>query len=231
MNNRGKPAAQRTAPVIHSLAELKSVKRKIDETARQAAEEAERQRKEARQAREDANLFRNSVGGVTPQRESGRMEHARARPAPHPTQRERDEQNVLRESISDEFDVETLLDTDEALSYRRTGVGPDVVRKLRRGDWALQAQLDLHGLRRDEAREAVGAFLRDAVRQGLRCVRIVHGKGLGSPGKTPVLKARVQGWLIQKEEVLAYTQARAADGGAGALVVLLRPSPLAGHAR
>jgi DNA-nicking Smr family endonuclease len=140
---------------------------------------------------------------------------------PIAVQHQRDELAVMREAISDEFDVETLLDTDEALSFRRPGMGPDVVRKLRRGGWAIQAQLDLHGLRREDAREALVAFIKDATKMGWRCVRVVHGKGLGSPGKTPVLKGRVQSWLIQKNEVLAFVQARPAQGGAGALVVLL----------
>ena len=100
-------------------------------------------------------------------------------------------------------------------------MGPDVTAKLRRGHWAVQAQIDLHGLRTDAAREALGQFLREATKAGLRCVRVVHGKGLGSPGKPPVLKAKVHGWLIQKKEVLAYVQARPLEGGAGALMVLL----------
>jgi DNA-nicking Smr family endonuclease len=97
-----------------------------------------------------------------------------------------------------------------------------VVRKLRRGVWVIQAQIDLHGLRRDEARERLGAFLREAVAEGARCVRVVHGKGLGSPGREPVLKGKVRAWLVQKNEVLAFAQARPSDGGHGALVVLLR---------
>jgi DNA-nicking Smr family endonuclease len=87
----------------------------------------------------------------------------------------------------------------------------------------VQRELDLHGLRRDDARETLVAFLREAKKRGLRCVRVVHGKGLGSPGKTPVLKGRVLSWLMQKKEVLAYVQAKPADGGAGALLVLLQP--------
>jgi DNA-nicking Smr family endonuclease len=138
-------------------------------------------------------------------------------------QQQRDEQAVMREALSDEFDVETLLDTDEALSYKRPGLGPDVVRKLRRGGWRLQGQIDLHGMRREDAREALADFIREAHKNGWRCVRVVHGKGLGSPGKTPILKGRVQSWLVQKKEVLAFVQARPADGGAGALVVLLAP--------
>ena len=118
----------------------------------------------------------------------------------------------------------TLLEVDEHLSFRRPGIGTDVTRKLRRGDWSIQRQLDLHGLRRDDARERLSIFIREAFQQGIRCVRVVHGKGLGSPGKAPVLKSRVHSWLVQKEEVLAFVQAKPADGGAGALVVLLMAS-------
>ena len=109
------------------------------------------------------------------------------------------------------------------MSFRRPGIGTDVTRKLRTGHWSIQRELDLHGLRRDDAREVLGAFIRDAHKQGIRCVRVVHGKGLGSPGKVPVLKGKVHSWLIQKDEVLAFVQARADEGGAGALVALLKP--------
>jgi DNA-nicking Smr family endonuclease len=149
------------------------------------------------------------------------------RPAAVPRQRLRDEAAVMTEALSDAFDVESLLETDDALSFRRRGIGPEVVRKLRRGVWSIQAQLDLHGLRRDEAREALSAFLREAGRTGCRCVRIVHGKGHGSPGREPVLKGKVKSWLVQKNEVIAFTQARAAQGGAGALIVLLGSTPRA----
>ena len=93
--------------------------------------------------------------------------------------------------------------------------------RLRRGQWTIQRQLDLHGLRRDAARDALAAFIRQAERDGLRCVRVVHGKGHGSPGREPVLKDKVKRWLVQKSQVIAFTQASAADGGHGALLVLL----------
>jgi len=185
--------------------------------ARAAREEAERR------AEAERNLFALTVGPVSPLRVQRRALLERARALPVARQRELDEQAVMHEAISDEFDVESLLDTDEALSYRRPGMGLDVIRQLRRGRWSLQGQLDLHGLRSDEARVALGQFLREAHKVGWRCVRVVHGKGLGSPGKTPVLKNKVQRWLVQKNEVLAFVQARASDGGAGALVVLLAP--------
>lgn len=173
----------------------------------------------------EKNLFTRAVGVVQKLPEPRKAHLAPAQPAPIPVQQQLDEQAVLREAISDAFDVSTLLDTDDALSFRRPGIGTDVTRKLRKGDWSIQREIDLHGLRSEDAREALGAFIREAHRRGVRCVRVVHGKGLGSPGKTPVLKSKVQGWLIQKNQVLAFVQARADEGGAGALVVLLTASP------
>ncbi|MEO7642779.1 MAG: Smr/MutS family protein, partial [Ramlibacter sp.] len=178
-----------------------------------------------RQAQAEKNLFVRTAGAVKPIHQAARVVLAPEPPPPIPVQQQLDEQRVLRESLSDEFDASTLLDVDDAMSFRRTGIGTDVTRKLRKGDWSIQREIDLHGLRREEARERLSAFVRAAHREGIRCVRVVHGKGLGSPGKTPVLKAKVQAWLIQKDEVLAFVQARADEGGAGALVVLLKPSP------
>ncbi|MDL2338332.1 MAG: Smr/MutS family protein [Pseudomonadota bacterium] len=194
----------------------------------QAAAEAARREAEARaeaaRAHHERELFALTVGLVTPLRRGVVVALERPRAEPLPRQLERDEAAVLHEAISDEFDVESLLETDDALSYRSSGIGPEVVRKLRRGVWSIQAQLDLHGLRRDEAREQLATFLREAVRHGLRCVRVIHGKGNGSPGREPVLKSKVKTWLVQKSEVIAFAQARAADGGHGALLVLLRPT-------
>lgn len=214
--------APRRPPVAaSSLQDLKALRRELQAAARELArEEAEARAREAA-ARLERELFARSVGPITPLRRAATPPLPRPKPAPEPQQRRRDEQAVLSEALSDDFDVETLLDTDEALSYRRAGIGPEVVRKLRRGVWAIQAQLDLHGLRRDAARERLAAFLRDAGRQGLRCVRVVHGKGNGSPGRQAVLKGKVRSWLVQKNEVLAFTQARGSEGGAGALIVLL----------
>jgi DNA-nicking Smr family endonuclease len=193
---------------------------KAQDEAREAAE-AERQRRE-QESRRDADLFRRSIGEVAPLAPSDKAPVSAPAPSPLPRQRMADEQAALEESLSDEFNVDTLLDTDHELSYARTGIGPDTLRKLRRGHWVIQGQLDLHGMRREEAREALAEFLRNAVKRGLRCVRIIHGKGLGSVNKEPVLKSKVRSWLVQKEEVIAFCQARAADGGAGALVVLLK---------
>ena len=209
------------ANALHGLASIRAALRER-QAAAQAAEAQERDRAAAE--RRERELFARSVGTVVPLRKTALALPPRARPAAVPRQRLRDEAAVLVESISDEFDVESLLETDDALSFRRRGVGPDVVRKLRRGVWVTQAEIDLHGLRRDEAREQLAAFVRLALRRGQRCVRVVHGKGHGSPGREPVLKAKVQRWLAQCAEVLAFTQATGPQGGAGALVVLLERS-------
>lgn len=136
--------------------------------------------------------------------------------------RERDEAAALLASLSDGIDADALLDSDAALSFTRDGLAPNTARKLRRGDWVIQAQLDLHGLTREEAREALSVFLTSALKQGQRCVRVVHGKGLGSKNRVPVLRDKVRRWLTQSDAVLAWVQARAPEGGTGALVVLLR---------
>jgi DNA-nicking Smr family endonuclease len=161
---------------------------------------------------------------VTPLAPHRRTTHAPPRPAPLPRQREADERAALKEALSDEVDIESLLLTDDGLSFRRPGVGPDVVTRLRRGHWAIQGQIDLHGLRREEAREQLAAFVRDSARRGQRCLRVVHGKGHGSPGRQPVLKAKVQRWLAQFGDVIAFAQASGPQGGAGALIVLLAGS-------
>ena len=206
-----------------SLQDLGAIRQQISD-ATKAAAAAELARREAeRRAEAERHLFVRAVGAVQPLPVKERVHLPPQRGAPWPLQQDVDDQAALVESMSDEFDVSTLLDVDDQLSVWRPGVGTDVTRKLRQGDWSMQGQLDLHGLRSDEARTALGQFIRDAKRMGWRCVRVVHGKGLGSPGKEPVLKSKVQRWLVQKNEVLAFVQAKPSDGGAGALVVLLAP--------
>ncbi len=207
-----------------SLQDLAPVRRALAEAAAQEALLQQQRAEAARRLLAEQKLFENTVGPVHALKSAhARHLHAPEPPEPLPLQLELDEQRVLQEAMSDEFDVSTLLDTDDQLSFRRPGIGLDVTHKLRAGQWSIQRQLDLHGLRVDEAREALGQFIRLSHRTGIRCVRVVHGKGLGSPGKTPVLKGRVLRWLVQKKEVLAFAQARPAEGGAGALVVLLQP--------
>jgi DNA-nicking Smr family endonuclease len=211
--------------VVQGLAALGEV-RKVMQARLQAEREAAQRAAAAALARErEHTLFLRTVGEVTPLPQRGQAVIERPRPAPVPRQRERDEQAVLREALSDEFDAESLMETDDQLSYRRSGVGIDVLGQLRRGRWVVQGQIDLHGLTRDEAREALGGFLQGAGKRGWRCVRVVHGKGLGSPRREPVLKGKVRAWLVQRQDVLAFTQARGPDGGAGALIVLLDSAP------
>jgi len=204
-----------------SLEELTLIRAALLEQRRAAEAEIAAEREQAAAERRERNLFANAVGQVVPLRRAAHAAPERPRPAPQARQRERDDAAVLVEAISDGFDVESLLDTDDALSFRRRGVGADVVRKLRRGVWVLQDEIDLHGLRRDEARERLSAFLHEAIRSGKRCVRVVHGKGHGSPGRQPVLKGKVHRWLAQSAPVLAFAQAAGPQGGAGAVIVLL----------
>ena len=205
-----------------NLARLAALKEDLARSARDDAARREAQAQAAARERAELDRFRLTVGQVTPQPQAMRADLPRPVVPPEPRQRQQDEAQALAATLSDEFDVTTLLDTDAALSYRREGIGPDVLARLRRGQWSIQRQLDLHGLRRDEARDALAIFIRQAERDGLRCVRVIHGKGNGSPGREPVLKDKVKRWLVQKEQVIAFTQASAADGGHGALLVLLR---------
>ena len=220
---RASSPRRRSGPRITDLHDLGAVSRQLREE--QARLEAQAKERRAAAARREAEhqLFSRAVGAIRPLRTRERLHLSDPPPLPLPVQHWLDEERVLRESISDDFDVTTLLDTDDQLSFRRPGIGVEVTSRLRSGHWSIQRHLDLHGLRVDDAREALGEFIRQAHKIGLRCVRVVHGKGLGSPGKSPVLKGRVQRWLVQKNEVLAFVQARPMDGGAGALVVLLQP--------
>jgi len=206
------------------FAALEELRNRLEQQTREReTAEVARRAAEARRHRA-ANEFSEAVMDVTPLARSPRAEHPRTPYPPQPVSRQRDDREVLAESVSDGIDHESLLDTDESLSYSAPGLGPDVLRRLRRGEWSIQAQIDLHGHRVDEAREALVEFLRESIKRGLRCVRVVHGKGLGSLGKVPVLKGKVRNWLAQRDEVIAFCQARGADGGAGAVMVLLRPS-------
>lgn len=169
---------------------------------------------------DDATLFRLAVKDVIPL-QPRRVLHPRLLPKPFPRQRMKDEARVMHDAMSDSWPWDEI-ETGEELLYLRTGQKQETLKRLRRGHWVVQAQLDLHGLTTDEARAAVGSFLHACVRADKRCVRIIHGKGLGSKNREPVLKNKLRNWLVQRDEVLAYSQARAVDGGSGAVLVLLR---------
>lgn len=166
-----------------------------------------------------ACLFRAAVADVAPLAYT-RVPYEPPPPPPIPKHRLRDERAALSESLHPEPLALALEGGDEAV-YLAPGQSPKVLRELRRGRWVIEDQLDLHGLRREEALTLLGDFLRECKRMRRRCVRVIHGKGLGSPGRQPVLKGLVLAWLARRQEVIAYCQAPPAQGGAGAVVVLL----------
>jgi DNA-nicking Smr family endonuclease len=167
-------------------------------------------------------LLRAALADVTPLPPANRAKLVRPRPQPIAAQRQLDDIAVLRDTLSDAPAWELGLESGDELLFLRNGLSAQHLKKLRRGHWAVQDHLDLHGLTSAEARVLTAEFLAHCVHNGLRCVRIVHGKGLGSPNREPVLKKKVAGWLAQRDEVLAYCQAPQADGGGGAVLVLLR---------
>jgi DNA-nicking Smr family endonuclease len=171
---------------------------------------------------DDDTLLREALKGVAPLPSSGKAQLRVPRPEPVPVQRLRDDHKVLEDSLSDTIPLEVGLETGEELVFLRDGLSSQVLRKLRRGHWSIQDHLDLHGLRSAEARTLLVVFLNEALDRGLRCVRIVHGKGFGSKNAEPVLKRKVGNWLAQRDEVLAFVQARPEDGGGGAVLVLLK---------
>jgi DNA-nicking Smr family endonuclease len=169
---------------------------------------------------DDIALFRRSVGEVRPLR-TERVEPWRRRPRPVPRQRWADEARVRVEMLIDDPDL-AEIETGDELLYARPGVQQSLLRKLRRGHFSVDAELDLHGMIVAEARAALSQFLSECLSGGDRCVRIIHGKGLSSPSGKPVLKSRLNGWLQRCDEVLAFCSARPVDGGTGAVYVLLR---------
>lgn len=170
---------------------------------------------------DDITLFRDAVKDVTPFTAPPESLF-KLKPKPIPLQFIRDEQQALADSLSDHFIPAHELETGEELLYLRDGHSPDILSKLRRGHWVIQAAIDLHGLISDEARHYVSIFISDCKKRKIRCVRIVHGKGLGSRNREPVLKHKLRGWLMQKDEVIAYAEAKKQDGGSGAVIVLLK---------
>ena len=169
---------------------------------------------------EDRELFRKSVAGAKPLKTKKKAPARRAKPLPRARFSDAEKRAVLEESLRlEQQDTDTF--TGEELWYAKPGVQHALMRKLRRGQYSPRAELDLHGLRSEDARVLVAEFLYGAQQRNYRCVRIIHGKGLGSGPKGPVIKQKLGGWLRQRKDVLAFCSARPMDGGSGVLYVLL----------
>jgi DNA-nicking Smr family endonuclease len=171
---------------------------------------------------EAAAVFREAVRGAVPLRVPKRAPIAQPAAPPVPVQSLLDVHDALVESGTGPIPWDESMETGEELAYLRQGLGRDVLRKLRRGHWVTQEELDLHGLTRVQAQPLVAEFVARCTKLGLRCVRIVHGKGLRSPNREPVLKAKIRIWLARRDDVLAFCQAPSSQGGSGALLVLLK---------
>ncbi len=166
--------------------------------------------------------FHAAVGDARPLKASNRVHLGGPLPPPRPIQHLADEHAALRESLHGPIALQDRLEGGDEANYLRAGLAYSVLKDLRRGRWVIQAELDLHGLNREEARSQLASFLADCLHDGKRCVRVITGKGLRSPMKLSILRQLVRGWLAQRQEILAYCQAKPADGGEGALLVLLR---------
>ncbi|VAW93471.1 hypothetical protein MNBD_GAMMA22-737 [hydrothermal vent metagenome] len=171
----------------------------------------------------DKDVFLDAMKGV---RRLDKSHHNRSlprlkRPVARPIQRIKEQHQVLEDMMSDPIDEADIVTGDE-LFFSRTGLQNSVLRKLKRGQYAIEDELDLHGKTSSQAKILVAEFLRYCTQTNLRVVRIIHGKGRGSFNKQPVLKIKVNHWLQQRDEVLAFCSARQVDGGTGAIYVLLK---------
>jgi len=169
---------------------------------------------------DESRLFRESIGDVR-QLEPVPAPPAAAKPAPHPRMLEADEAAVPGELLDMSFDP-ALLEVGEELSYLRDGYSPRLLRQLKRGQFSVQDDLDLHQMNAAAAQTSITTFLAEAKQHGLRCVLIVHGKGLRSRAAGPVLKGLTDRLLRRRDDVIAFASARPMQGGTGAVVVLLK---------
>lgn len=172
----------------------------------------------------DEDLFRAEMAAdrVTPIAQRPRAQLDKPRPRPIPVKRMEDDAAIPGELLNDTSGWDADIENGDLITFLRPGLPSEVMRKLKRGQWITQASLDLHGITVDAARSELARFLAQARHAGMRCVRIVHGKGYRSPGGTPVLRNKVRLSLSLRNEVLAFCDAQPADGGAGAVVVLLK---------
>ncbi len=165
-------------------------------------------------------MFRDAVGEVRSV-ENDRAPSTITPPKPQVASANKDDASVMQQLLV-ELSENDFLETGEHLSYTAPGVQHALLRKLKSGKYAVQAEIDLHGLIIKEARAELGTFLHDAQQRRLLCVRIIHGKGRRHPDKSPRLKPAVNQWLQSNKQVLAFCSARSNDGGTGAVYVLLK---------
>ena len=172
----------------------------------------------------DDDLFRAEmkVDGVVPLTTVPRASLQKARPKPIPFKRIEDDLAIPVEMMKDTSGWDADIENGDLITFKRNGIPTEVLRKLKRGQWIVQATLDLHGCTTDAARNALAYFLAEARHGGIRCVSIVHGKGTRSPNNVAVIRNKVRLSLSQRDEVLAFCDAAPADGGAGAVIVLLK---------
>lgn len=170
---------------------------------------------------DDASLFRRLMGDARPIEPHIRAPDYKPRPKPRARFRREDEQAVLAESLEADID-EIETGAGEALRFNRPSVGRRTMRKLARGNFAVQGEIDLHGMTVPEAKDQLREFITESAYRGHTCVRVVHGKGLGSGQRGPVLKSKVNNWLRRWDDVLAFVSTRQVHGGTGAVYVLLR---------
>lgn len=170
---------------------------------------------------DDEELFRRAMRGTKPIRADQRAELPGRRPQPRARFARADDAKVLEESLAGNLE-EIERANGDAMRFSRPSVSRRTMRKLARGNFAVQAEIDLHGMTLAEARQRLAEFIESCARSGKRCVRVVHGKGLGSGQRGPVLKPSVNSWLRHRDAVLAFVSTRQVDGGTGALYVLLR---------
>jgi DNA-nicking Smr family endonuclease len=164
-------------------------------------------------------VFRQAMQGVSPLTAPDKVLLRERHPSPIPRQTPAHEQSLAGDALYDHIALE--IGAGDEWAFLRPGVSRQTLRRLRRGYWNIEAQLDLHGFTREEARHELAVFLDASSKRGFRCVRVIHGKGLSSPNHDPVLKTRVGNWLAQRADVLAFCQARPEEGGSGAVLVLL----------
>lgn len=166
------------------------------------------------------SLFRQALGGEVNKLEQNRVTPHRRSLDATPKQRLLDNERVLDELL-DESDETTSFESGDELQYVKNGYSPRLLKKLRRGDYAIQDELDLHGLNSDEAKIETHGFINECARDNVRAIRIVHGKGRNSAGRKPILKNLLLGWLRKNQYVIAVCSTPANDGGTGAVYVLL----------